>query len=441
VRDALGRITEKVETVDGASHTYEYAYDLAGRLIEVKTDGVVTGAYGYDGNGNRTSATVHGSTTSATYDAQDRLTAYGGIAFTYDANGALATRVENGLTPTYSYDVLGNLRHVGLPNGHAIDYVIDGANRRVGKRVDGTLVQAFLYANALKPIAELDGNGNVVARFVYGSNPLVPDYVIKGGTVYRVISDHLGSPRVVLDATTGAVAQRMDFDEWGKTVRDSNPGFQPFGFAGGIYDADTQLTRFGRRDYDARLGRWSLKDPSGFRGGPNVYAYCHGDPVNYLDRTGRASVAVILVSSGASFSLLPYLGYAAGGAAIVGVYAVVGQQLALLMNETNTRTVFASAPDAPDAKPDESEGENEWEEYDEDPKTCGGKHKPRRQKGNTPRNNQEQNKSFDDAVKEIERELGRELNPREVEQLHDVITGQGLGFWEIVEQGLQWFSK
>jgi hypothetical protein len=27
-------------------------------------------------------------------------------------------------------------------------------------------------------------------------------------------------------------------DEFGNVLADSNPGFQPFGFAGGLYDAD-----------------------------------------------------------------------------------------------------------------------------------------------------------------------------------------------------------
>ena len=68
---------------------------------------------------------------------------------------------------------------------------------------------------------------------------------------------------------------------------DSNPGFQPFGFAGGLYDPDTKLVRFGARDYDASIGRWVSKDPIRFGGGQaNIYAYVNDDPVNRADRTG-----------------------------------------------------------------------------------------------------------------------------------------------------------
>lgn len=50
-------------------------------------------------------------------------------------------------------------------------------------------------------------------------------------------------------AKTGSVVQRMDYNEWGKVLLDTNPWFQGFGFAGGLYDQDTQLVKFGARDY------------------------------------------------------------------------------------------------------------------------------------------------------------------------------------------------
>jgi RHS repeat-associated protein len=87
--------------------------------------------------------------------------------------------------------------------------------------------------------------------------------------------------------STGAIGQRLDYDPWGVVTEDSNPGFQPFGYAGGLYDPDTGLVRFGARDYDAATGRWTTKDPIGFGGGDaNLYAYVGGDPVNRVDPSG-----------------------------------------------------------------------------------------------------------------------------------------------------------
>jgi len=74
--------------------------------------------------------------------------------------------------------------------------------------------------------------------------------MVKSGVTYRIISDHLGSPRLVIDVTTGAVMQQMDYEEFGRVITDTNPGFQPFGFVGGLYGRDTGLVRHGARDYD-----------------------------------------------------------------------------------------------------------------------------------------------------------------------------------------------
>jgi RHS repeat-associated protein len=88
----------------------------------------------------------------------------------------------------------------------------------------------------------------------------------------------------------------MEYDEFGVVTGDSNPGFQPFGFAGGLYDRDTQLTRFGARDYDAESGRWTAKDPIRFEGDDtSLYGYSFNDGVNWLDPTGESSFAQRLV--------------------------------------------------------------------------------------------------------------------------------------------------
>ncbi len=285
-RDKLGRITTDTETVQGVTHVFEYTYDLAGRLQQVKEDGAVTATYSYDSNGNRLTKVDGSGTTNGTYDDQDRLTQYGNATYVYNNNGDLQTKTETGQTTTYNYDVFGNLTEVQLPGGTDIQYVIDGQNRRVGKKVNGVLVQEFLYQNQLNPVAELDGSGNVVAKFVYGSKGNVPDLMIKGGVTYRIISDHLGSPKLVINSATGAVVEQLDYDEFGNVIGDSNPGFQPFGFAGGLYDEDTKLVRFGARDYASDIGRWITKDPAGLNFGMNLYAYVKNNPMNRIDPLG-----------------------------------------------------------------------------------------------------------------------------------------------------------
>jgi RHS repeat-associated protein len=80
----------------------------------------------------------------------------------------------------------------------------------------------------------------------------------------------------------------MDYDEFGNVLADSNPGFQPFGFAGGLWDRQVELVRFGARDYDPTTGRWTALDPLLFAGGQtNLYGYVGNDPVNVKDPSGQ----------------------------------------------------------------------------------------------------------------------------------------------------------
>jgi hypothetical protein len=76
-----------------------------------------------------------------TYDNQDRLSHYGSLAYLYTSNGDLSATVWGSDTTRYFYDLLGNLLSVQMPGGPLIEYLIDGKNRRVGKKVNGTLVQ------------------------------------------------------------------------------------------------------------------------------------------------------------------------------------------------------------------------------------------------------------------------------------------------------------
>ncbi len=288
-RDKLGRITAKTETIGGVTDTYGYSYDLAGRLTQVTKNSTPLATYTYDSNGNRLSYTGPGGTVTGNYDAQDRLLQYGATSYTYTANGELFSKTTAGQTTTYNYDALGNLIGVTQPGGTLIEYLVDGQNRRIGKKVNGVLVQGFLYQDQLEPVAELDGNGNSVSRFIYGASNHVPDYMIKGGVTYRIISDQLGSVHLVVNTQTGQVTQQMNYGEFGNVVQDTNPRFQSFGFVGGLYDQDTGLVRFGVRDYDAMTGRWMTKDANLFdRDEPNLYAYVENEPTNWIDMDGLA---------------------------------------------------------------------------------------------------------------------------------------------------------
>jgi RHS repeat-associated protein len=285
-RDADGRISNKTEISGFHITTYTYSYDPAGRLVGVSKNGTAISSNSYDSNSNRLQATTPSGTVSATYDAQDRLLTYGAATYTYTANGELASQTVGTQTTAYQYDVLGNLVSASLPSGKAIRYLVDAENRRVGKIVNGTLVEGFLY-DGDRIVAQLNGSNAIVSQFIYASGATSPDYMVSGGVTYRIFSDHLGSPRMVVNTSTGVLAEQITYDEFGNVLGDTNPGFEPFGFAGGLYDQDTKLVRFGARDYNPSTGRWTAKDPILFNGGDaNLYGYVLNDPVNGIDPLG-----------------------------------------------------------------------------------------------------------------------------------------------------------
>jgi RHS repeat-associated protein len=129
----------------------------------------------------------------------------------------------------------------------------------------------------------LDSASNVTAQFV-------GNFMIKEGNTYQLITDHLGSVRMVVNVNTGEVVERTDYDEFGNILERSEiPTWsgQPFAYAGGLYDSQTKLVRFGARDYEARVGRWTVKDPIRFVGGEtSLYGYVGNDPINLVDPSG-----------------------------------------------------------------------------------------------------------------------------------------------------------
>lgn len=131
---------------------------------------------------------------------------------------------------------------------------------------------------------------NLVKTFIYASRGHVPDYFIdQNENSFKIIKDQLGSIRLVVNTSNGEVIQKMVHDEFGRVIVDTKPHAIPFGFAGGLYDHETGLVRFGARDYDPNTGRWTAKDSIRFDGGDsNLYGYVVQDPINFIDSKGKS---------------------------------------------------------------------------------------------------------------------------------------------------------
>ena len=131
-----------------------------------------------------------------------------------------------------------------------------------------------------------------------------------GTNRYISVHDQRGSVAVLLNPA-GSVAESYRYDAYGNVkiydglgnpvTPESGVGGSAIGnpwmFSSKRFDKETGLINFGRRFYDPTVGRFVTADPSGFADGPNLYAYCGGDPINLIDPDGQLSKSF---SSGSS---------------------------------------------------------------------------------------------------------------------------------------------
>ena len=61
-------------------------------------------------------------------------------------------------------------------------------------------------------------------------------------------------------------------------------GSTDFGYLGKQKDSTSKLYNYGYRDYKSQAARFTTLDP--VRDGSNWFAYCNGDPINFIDLLG-----------------------------------------------------------------------------------------------------------------------------------------------------------
>ena len=335
IRDAKGKITRKTETAEGNTSVYNYTYDTMGRLISVIKDGTLSEQYQYNANGSRSYEmnTLKWSVEapverSFTYSEDDRLLTAGSIEFQYNVDGFLTQKkIDDQTRTTYEYSLKGELKKVTLPDTKVIEYIHDPLGRRIAKIVDDQIVEKYLWQGRTRLLAIYDPSDNLVMRFNYADDRM-PLSMEKQGATYYLAYDQVGSLRIVADAS-GNVVKSVEYDSFGNVIDDSAPAIQvPFGFAGGFYDTDTGLVRFGFRDYDPDTGRWTAKDPVLFFGGDtDLYGYCLDDPVNFVDPTGQFGMAGFIVGVAAG-AYGGFIGGMVNGNIATGIISGVGGAVA-----------------------------------------------------------------------------------------------------------------
>lgn len=290
--DALGHLIARTETLSGDTQRWVYDYDSLGQLLTVHRNGALVESYQYDAVGNRVAVNNTLTQTSLTpsditYDPDNQLLKAGATTFTYEY-GALAIQQSGNQSIHFKYSTEGNLEQVDLPDGRTLTYLYDAMGRRVIRLENSVQTHAWLYGKSLLPLAEYESDGQVRTVFIYAMG-YTPISMIRNSHTYHLISDHLGSPRLVLDED-GTVIKRIEYDSYGNVLLDTAPEFDlPFGFCGGMADPAHELIRFGARDYQPSTGRWTAPDPILVAGGPNLYQYARNAPTIRVDRLGLES--------------------------------------------------------------------------------------------------------------------------------------------------------
>jgi RHS repeat-associated protein len=146
----------------------------------------------------------------------------------------------------------------------------------------------FLY-DGLTPIAETDGNGNVTAVNTWGVNGLASRRNVSTNASTFYSFDVQGSTVQRLDSS-GNVLGSYGYDAFGVRVGtdSSTDPYCGYGAQAGYYrDCETGLSLLGHRYYNPSQGRFLNRDPIGYNGGLNLYAYTGSNPLKGIDPQGQ----------------------------------------------------------------------------------------------------------------------------------------------------------
>ncbi len=293
-----GRLARKEEREGPRRAVFEYDFDEAGRLTAVRRDGEFVERHVYNASGQRTAEFQprRNLIREFSYDAGGRLVRAGDVAYAWTPRGALALREIGCFRTLYRYGDDTRLDELLLPDGRRVRY--EYGRGLMPERVLCGDRPALEYAweDVLRLTACRDLRSGNEWRFDYADGRVPVAALLRGpacraygvaGLRLGVHVDQVGSVRL-LTLPDGRVFKRLEYDSFGN-ILDEAPGEPhfPLGFAGGLHDPYSGLTRFGFRDYAPEQGRFTAKDPLGDTGGNHdLYEYCADDPVTMNDPSG-----------------------------------------------------------------------------------------------------------------------------------------------------------
>lgn len=287
---AVGNLTSITDLAAMVPTEVSLGYDPLGRLTGF-LDGQTAlpiESYGYDATGNRALFEDGNGSQIYSYPSHShRLTSVDGAGRTYDAAGNTLTI---GSAWTYTYGQVG--RMATASDGTMLaSYAYTGAGEQV-QRTAGGSTTLFLYDEVGQLLGQYDGAGSPIQQYIWMDT--LPTGVIADSTVYHVQTDHLGTPRAVIDPVTDTTIWSWSIlgEAFGDTIPnedpdgDSSPFVFDLRFPGQRFDRFSGLNNNYFREYDVMAGRYSTSDPDGLKGGLSTYTYASSSPYEYIDPEG-----------------------------------------------------------------------------------------------------------------------------------------------------------
>ena len=283
--DSNGRLVKILDSGSSTTTRAIYGYDQQGQLTSA-TVGGTRYTYTYDTAGNIQSKKVGSTTTNYTYGNsawRDLLTAYGGGSITY--SGGNPTKYYDGSTFTWTQ---GRRLATAKVDGTNISYTYDMAGVRSSKTVGST---TYKYTT-LSGLVTRQTGGNATIDFVYdeSNQPLAMKY---NGKVYYYVLNAQGDVVRIVDGSRNVVAS-YSYDPWGKLLSSSGTlaNVNPLRYRGYYYDSETGFYYLQSRYYDPAIGRfinadsYASTDMVGLLS-TNMFSYCENNPVMRVDPTGE----------------------------------------------------------------------------------------------------------------------------------------------------------
>lgn len=247
-------------------------------------------------------ATAETSSREYIYNARNQLTDVidaanptRNVTFTYDANGNRETKTQAGVTTTYRWDARDRLTEVLRGGMRVARYEYNSAGQRTFKEVNGPTPTAVHYVyDGPHLIAETNVIGNTLVKYHYSASGRLMS-MERAGQHYFYLLDGLGTP-IAMTSAEGLIVVRYKVDAWGTPVATVGDSANIFGFTGYPVDDETGLHYANARYYDSELGAFLSEDPA--KGDPmrpvtlHPYIYGNGNPLIYLDRSGRTAELV-----------------------------------------------------------------------------------------------------------------------------------------------------